>query len=665
MCKHEYLLKVPGLSFIFSDELRGIRPLFFGADINKRRWLTAWMLLMLCASGFAQIPSTGGEVITKRSLNATIDSGVDSDNMQHLNFRSVFRKDADLSGGIIADNFGQNGRVTISVHNYDRDQHDGKGRLIYSVYSDVASPNYIQKTTTVTTDVVHSIYQTFTFTTESNDIKKIAQSAKLYAPEGCKTRARLTLSQVISSFIHFLSPRITPNCLKYYEPTVPVIIEARITNATLYKFKIPGMGVFDARDFFNYQDKVKSLSNNNSIRFAIIGDEGCAGDPAANVAAMVKSWNPDFIVGMGDDNYEDVHAQFGTCGGSIDENCGQYYHDYIYPYHGSYGNGSPNNTNRFWTVLGNHDYRTIPGHSSSYLPNEWLNFFTYPNNERYYDKRIGDIHLFALNTNVRADGTAEDPDGRNATSTQALWLKARLAASNAKYKIVYGHVPPYAQANPDGSHGSDPEIQWPYQQWGASVVLSGDQHYYERNVVNRFNYVINGLGGHLVINKQQTQPIPTPGVTTEVHYNTTWGAMLAEVGTDHISCTFYDLNYHIVDQFTIPAASSNGNNNNTAARQTTEEDASNDTIEEMASPEVSVYPNPTTETIHVQLQVPQAQTVRVEIVSLEGKMMESIIYQLVEGNNELTMDQLDLSSGVVILRIAGMDFQKEERLIIK
>ena len=78
------------------------------------------------------------------------------------------------------------------------------------------------------------------------------------------------------------------------------------------------------------------------VRFAVIGDYGLAGEPEAGVAALVKSWDPDFIITLGDNNYPDGAAD------TIDENIGQYYHEYIYPYAGEYGEGS--DINRFFPI---------------------------------------------------------------------------------------------------------------------------------------------------------------------------------------------------------------------------------------------------------------------------------------------------------------------------
>src|SRR4051812_35860652 len=40
-----------------------------------------------------------------------------------------------------------------------------------------------------------------------------------------------------------------------------------------------------------------------TVRFAVIGDYGQAGTPENDVATLVHSWNPDFIVTLGDNSY--------------------------------------------------------------------------------------------------------------------------------------------------------------------------------------------------------------------------------------------------------------------------------------------------------------------------------------------------------------------------
>lgn len=113
-----------------------------------------------------------------------------------------------------------------------------------------------------------------------------------------------------------------------------------------------------------------------SVRFATIGDFGYDGPALAGVSSLIHSWNPDHILALGDNNYDVGSAS------TIDANIGKYFHDFISPYTGSYGAGAA--TNKFWAVLGNHDWQT-PG------PTPHLNYFAFPNNERYMPSSPGMI----------------------------------------------------------------------------------------------------------------------------------------------------------------------------------------------------------------------------------------------------------------------------------
>src|SRR5438445_4582160 len=86
----------------------------------------------------------------------------------------------------------------------------------------------------------------------------------------------------------------------------------------------------------------------SAVRLAVIGDYS-ASQPTADVANLVKSWNPDFVVTTGNNNYPAGAAA------TIDANVGQYYHQYISPYKGTFGPGSSDGLNHFWPSLGDHD----------------------------------------------------------------------------------------------------------------------------------------------------------------------------------------------------------------------------------------------------------------------------------------------------------------------
>lgn len=206
-------------------------------------------------------------------------------------------------------------------------------------------------------------------------------------------------------------------------------------------------------------------------RFVIIGDYGASGPEEAKVAALAHDLKPDFIITTGDNNYPLGAAE------TIDENVGRYFHDLIAPYQGKFGQGAKENA--FFPSLGNHDWYSLGARP-------YLDFFSLPDNERYYEVVRGSVQLFAL------DSDPNEPDGTSADSVQGHWLEQRLRASAVPWKVVYFHHPPYSS----GPHGSTLGMRWPFRDWGASVVYSGHDHTYERFDISGFPYIVNGVGGN-------------------------------------------------------------------------------------------------------------------------------------------------------------------------
>gem|GEM_PF-1852515 len=259
----------------------------------------------------------------------------------------------------------------------------------------------------------------------------------------------------------------------------------------------------------------------DTARFAIIGDYGMNNQAELDVSNLVKSWNPEMIITTGDNNYPNGEAS------TIDINIGQYYHQFIYPYYGSYGKGAP--YNQFFPSLGNHDWDSPTG------AQPYLNYFTLPGNERYYDFRWGPVHLFALDSDPR------EPDGISSTSVQAVWLRNQLASSTAPWKLVYLHHPPYSS----GGGGSHVDLRWPYQQWGASVVVAGHTHNYERIITNGFPYIVNGLGGAPI------HTFGTPVAGSVVRYSADYGAMLVDANNSEIIMRFQSRAGAVIDTYRI------------------------------------------------------------------------------------------------------------------
>jgi hypothetical protein len=261
-------------------------------------------------------------------------------------------------------------------------------------------------------------------------------------------------------------------------------------------------------------------TSEEAIVFAVIGDYGSGNRRAGGVAELVKSWDPDFIITTGDNNYPSGSEA------TIDAAIGQFYHEYIYPYKGEFGQGA--DENRFFPTLGNHDWMTDKAHP-------YLDYFSLPGNERYYDFTWGPVHFFAL------DSDSNEPDGVGRSSAQAAWLQESLAASTAPWKIVYMHVPPYSS----GTHGSVKWMRWPFADWGVTAVLSGHDHSYERLIVDGLPYFVNGLGGGAIY------AFNTILEGSQVRYNDGYGAMRVMATSGEIRFEFIAQTGEVIDVYEI------------------------------------------------------------------------------------------------------------------
>jgi tartrate-resistant acid phosphatase type 5 len=266
-----------------------------------------------------------------------------------------------------------------------------------------------------------------------------------------------------------------------------------------------------------------ATSTPESVRFAVIGDYGLAGQQAADVAALVHSWEPDLIITTGDNNYPDGDPA------TVDANIGQYYADYIYPYLGSYPRERGDERNRFFPTIGNHDINTDGGQ-------HYLDYFTLPGNERYYEFVWEPVHFFAVNS------TWNELDGIHAGSVQAQWLQERLAASTSPWRVVYFHTAPYSS----GFHGSNQALQWPFAAWGASVVFAGHDHLYEHLIVDGFPYFTIGASGYPALYAFR-QVLPQ----SQTRFNQEYGALRVDATAQEMQVTFITRDGAVIDQVTL------------------------------------------------------------------------------------------------------------------
>lgn len=250
------------------------------------------------------------------------------------------------------------------------------------------------------------------------------------------------------------------------------------------------------------------LSVVSAERFAVIGDYGKDSRGELEVANLIKTWdanqNLTGILTLGDNNY-DVGSS-----STIEKNIGKYYGSFL---------------KIFYPSPGNHDWGT--GTLSPYL-----NYF---NVTRYYNKTFTNVEIFML------DSDNHEPDGITVMSKQALWLKNALNISKMEWKIVLFHHPPYSS----GEHGNSVNMQWPFYDWGANMVISGHDHNYERLVIRGNTYIVNGLGGAEI---REFKKIVTG---SKKRYNKNYGALLLDVSIDKLKIKFISIDNKVQDYITL------------------------------------------------------------------------------------------------------------------
>jgi len=251
-----------------------------------------------------------------------------------------------------------------------------------------------------------------------------------------------------------------------------------------------------------------------AVFFAVIGDFGRDGPAEAGVADLIHRFAPQFIVTVGDNNYPNGSKL------TWPDNVEKHYGDYIA-------------RRAFFPALGNHDWGYGgPNHTPYQV--KVLDYL--PGNRRYYDLVRGPVHFFILDSNW------QEPDGAAPDSKQARWLKERLSASTATWKVVILHHAPYSS----GQHGPLERMQWPFAAWGADVVLAGHDHTYERIMRDGIVYIVNGLGG---ASRYRFEHGPMEG--SVVRFNEDYGALFVWADGDQMRFEMHTLEHGVVDAFSL------------------------------------------------------------------------------------------------------------------
>jgi predicted phosphodiesterase len=195
------------------------------------------------------------------------------------------------------------------------------------------------------------------------------------------------------------------------------------------------------------------------VRFLVLGDSGGGGTDQYALRDQMDTVPFDLMLHIGDLAYDN-----GTM---------QELEDKVFGVYADVLKNIP-----LFPIAGNHEYNT--GKAAPYRA-----VFNLPayGGENYYSYDWGRVHFAAIDT-------------EQDYASQIAWLDRDLAASDALWKIVYTHKPPYSS----GEHGSDTKLRAllepVVQKHGVQLVLSGHDHDYERmKPQHGVNYIVTGGGG--------------------------------------------------------------------------------------------------------------------------------------------------------------------------
>lgn len=221
-------------------------------------------------------------------------------------------------------------------------------------------------------------------------------------------------------------------------------------------------------------------TTSEKTEFLVLGDSGIGSAQQRMLAEEMQNTNATFFLHVGDIAYQR---------GTADELRRNFANIYtallkkvkVYP--------SP----------GNHDYST-----NNLAP--YLSYFNPPHQAlndadqgRYYSFDAGNIHFVSLDSNTPLD---QSSDSRN--DDELDWLNQDLAKSNAQFKIVFFHHPPYSSGI---EHGSDMRVRQKlvpiFEKYKVDLVFNGHEHNYERTckmLADKCDdqgilYIVTGGGG--------------------------------------------------------------------------------------------------------------------------------------------------------------------------
>ncbi len=197
-------------------------------------------------------------------------------------------------------------------------------------------------------------------------------------------------------------------------------------------------------------------------------------------------------------------------------------------------------------------YPCIGNHEKNHA--HYYKYFALPKPEYYYSFQYGNGEFFSLDTNKPVDAESE----------QYRWLDKALAASDAKWKIVFHHHPCYTSDSDDygntekanSTHGAPKHkaLIALYEKHSVDLAMNGHIHLYERTWPLRggkvdtkagVTYVTSGGGGGPLENFEPTPSFFKNQGRVDFHY------CYFTVQGGALDCKVFDQGDRLFDQFSL------------------------------------------------------------------------------------------------------------------
>ncbi len=252
------------------------------------------------------------------------------------------------------------------------------------------------------------------------------------------------------------------------------------------------------------------------VRVLAFGDFGTGALPQRQVAATMLAYHRsrpfNFAVTLGDNFYSTGMA------GPDDERWKTWWSDLYDPL-----------KIPFYATLGNHDWGQPNSPAAEIVFSQRSPSWRMP--AAYYTFTAGDAQFFALDTDVISE-------------KQLLWLDGALAASTARWKIVYGHHPIYSEGAHEDNNVKIAQLL-PILRERADIYLAGHDHDMQHlKPEGRLHFFIAGSGGQL----RPIQPGPRSLFAHSAH-----GFAVLEVLPSSLAVAFVDVQGQELYRYEIKA----------------------------------------------------------------------------------------------------------------